>query len=466
MKIHTFKFKRAIITMMMATLIFAGFFGIPGFTDEAYAITEPPVVEGNGAVVIDARTGEILYNKNIDAQFEPASMTKMITCILTLENRKLTDIVTIDGETPFTGGSRIYLIEGENITVQNLLYALMLESANDSAVALAKEIGGSVPEFAKMMNEKAKELGCTNTNFVNPNGLHEEGHLSTAHDMALIAKYCMQNATFRELVTTYKYDIPPTNKQPETRHLYNTNRLLYDNKTKVNVNGVSRGCKYEGCTGIKTGYTPQAGGCLAAGTEKDGTELISVVMNSSDKGRFADTIALFDWTLANYRSKKVVEAGSEMESLAVKGGNSRKVALITEDNAYALLQIEDDEANLHTEVESLESIQAPFKAGTKAGVLKIYADEKLVGQTDLVTAEEVEEGGFFSKLEFTDSQAHSLFLVGGVLLVAFVAITVWINILKNRRKRERRRRREERALAIAKERAAREENERVESWFR
>ena len=166
-------------------------------------------------------------------------------------------------------------MEGEQITVRDTLYGLMLESANDSAVALAKMISGSVSDFAVLMNAKAQELGALNSNFVNPNGLHEDEHLSTAYDMAMIAKYAMENPVFRDYVATYQYTVAATNMQ-ETRYLYNTNRLLYDNINKVYVDRILRGCKYEGVTGIKTGYTSKAGGCLVAGAKRGETELIEI----------------------------------------------------------------------------------------------------------------------------------------------------------------------------------------------
>ncbi len=153
--------------------------------------------------------------------------------------------MTIDDDTPFTGGSGS-ILEDEGF-LWNGHVALLLESANDAAVALAKEIAGSVPAFAEMMNKKAADLGALHTNFVNPHGLHEEGHLSTAYDLAMIAREAMKNEEFRKLVLTYRYEIPATNKQPE-RYMYNTNRLIYDEVTKVVVNGVSP-AKYEGATG-------------------------------------------------------------------------------------------------------------------------------------------------------------------------------------------------------------------------
>src|SRR5690554_2691538 len=182
---------------------------------------------GQSAILIDATTGEILYEYNSHVLHYPASTTKIMTGILALENLDLSDYADIDEEASFTGGSRIYLLEGEEITVEELLYALFLESANDAAVALAKKISGTVESFARLMNRKAKELGAKNTNFVNPHGLHEDEHVSTAYDLALIARYAMENQLFRDFVSTYQYTIEETNLQ-ETRYLYNTNRMLYD----------------------------------------------------------------------------------------------------------------------------------------------------------------------------------------------------------------------------------------------
>lgn len=231
---------------------------------------------GASAILIDADTGEVLYEKNKDEQHYPASTTKMMTAILAIENLDLNKNIPIDADTPFTEGSRMYLIEGETISGKDVMYGMMLDSANDAAVAFAKKVSGTVEDFAKLMNEKAKEVGAKNTHFVNPNGLHDEKHVTTAYDLAMIARYCMRNETFRHYVGTYHYVIPATNKQQE-RPMYNTNRMLYDEKTKVTVGGEQRGCKYEGITGIKTGYTSNAQGCLVASAKRGNMELIAVV---------------------------------------------------------------------------------------------------------------------------------------------------------------------------------------------
>lgn len=454
--------KKSAIVLMACVLLLTAL-QMP-FAQEVHAITTPPVIESEGACVIDLNTGEILYNKNMYQQYEPASMTKMMTCILTLENLQLTDIITVDAEASFTGGSRIYLIEDEQISVQNLLYALMLESANDAAVALAKAVAGSVEEFAKMMNEKAKSLGCKSTHFINPNGLHEEGHLSTPYDMAMIAQYCMKNKTFRELVKTYKYTIPETNKQPE-RYMYNTNRLIYDYQTKVVVNGVTRGCKYDGCLGIKTGYTPQAGGCLTSAAKSYDTQILSVVMKSSDLGRFADTISLFDWTFENYHSELAVEKGFSLGKTEVKNGAKKDVPIETAEAAYVLLPAEASSAVIKTETVIDEDLTAPIERGQIVGKLDIYEGEDYSCSVDIIATMDVGKGTFLSRFGIENTKAYVIIGVVGFFIVFFLAIFIAVSVEKARRRKARRIRREQRALEIAKERAEREKDQEIREWF-
>lgn len=416
-----------------------------------FAATDVPNIVAETGVIIDARTGVILYNKQMDKQEEPASTTKMITGLLAMEKLDPNQIVTIDAETPFTGGSRIYLLEGEQITVKNLLYALFLESANDSAVALAKEMGGTTDKFADMMNKRAKELGAKNTNFVNPNGLHADGHLSTAYDLAMIAKGAMQNETFRKYVSTYQHTVPATNKQ-DTRYFYNTNRLLYDTKTKVSANGVLRPAKYEGVIGIKTGYTTEAGGCLVAGAERNGTELISVVMKSTDKGRFGDSIALLDWGFANYKTVKTIEEGADIGTIKVTHGKEKEVAAVAKTDGYATLNIDEKSSDLKKVLKLDEKDTAPMKKGQKVGTVEWYKGDILVGSVDAVASEAVEKGGLLTALSITNSKmSKSYATMLGFSTIAAAAIAALVTIRNNNIQR-RKRRRAERASKIAKER--------------
>lgn len=416
-----------------------------------FAETEVPDIVAETGVIIDARTGVVLYNKQMDKQEEPASTTKMITGLLAMEKLDLNQVVTIDEETPFTKGSRIYLLEGEQITVENLLYALFLESANDSAVALAKEMGGTVENFADMMNERAKELGAKNTNFINPNGLHSDGHLTTAYDLAMIAKGAMQNETFRQYVSTYQHTVPATNKQ-DTRYFYNTNRLLYDTKTKVSANGVLRAAKYEGAIGIKTGYTTEAGGCLVSGAERNGTELISVVMKSTDGGRFGDSIALLDWGFANYKTVKTAEQGSDLGSIKVTHGKEKEVTAVAKTDGYATLSIDEKSSDLKKVLKLNEKAIAPIEKGQNVGTVEWYKGNILVGSVEAVASEAVEKGGLLTALSITNSKmSKSYTTMLGFSTITSAAIAALVTIRNNNIQR-RKRRRAERAVKIAKER--------------
>lgn len=431
---------KKLIAIIMTALVI-----IQAAPNVAYAASDPPAIQAETGVVIDVKTGQVLYDKNMNEQRYPASTTKVITAILALENLDLNKVVTIDAETPFTGGSRIYLLEGEQITVEQLLYALLLESANDAAVALGKEIAGDIPSFAEMMNKKAAELGAKNTHFVNPNGLHDDAHVTTAYDLALIAREAMKNETFRELVTTYRYVIPATNKQ-DTRYLYNTDRLIYDEKTKVPVNGVMRPAKYEGSTGIKTGYTPEAGGCLIAGAIRGDMELISVVMKSTDAGRFGDSIALLDYAFDNYKSVKAMDADTILGEIPVDRGSVNKVEVVAAKTAFATLPSEASNSLLNTKIKLDEKVRAPVSLGQKVGEVEIYEGDMLVGTVDAVATSEIPEGGVLSIIGISDERAKKIEMAFSSVIILIILLFVAYVALKRRQIKRRKQRRLERAV--------------------
>ncbi len=424
---------------------------INGTSSADMAANVPSIVAETG-VLIDAKTGMVLYNKGMDIQKEPASTTKIITGLLAIEKLPLDKVITIDAETPFTEGSRIYLMEGEKITVKDLLYALFLESANDAAVALGIAMAGNVDDFAVMMNEKAKELGAKNTNFRNPNGLHLEGHVTTAYDLAMIAKGAMENPTFRKYVSTYKYTIQPTNKQQEPRYLYNTNRLLYDTRTKVSANGVIRPAKYDGVTGIKTGYTGEAGGCLVSGAAREGTELIAVDMKSTDSGRFGDAIALLDWGFQNYHSVKILNKGTDMGTIKVSKGAEKKVSLVTETDGYATLPISQNAKSLKKVVKLADKIEAPVQDGQVVGSINFFQGEILMSSVNIVAAQAVKEGALLSILGNFTKGTGKIYMVLGIIAGIVAAATGALLFIRYRNIKRRKQRRAERAMRIAMER--------------
>ena len=420
-------------------------------SERAENVTSMPLIVGQSAVIIDAKTGTVLYDKNMHVQREPASTTKIMTGILALENLKMDDVITIDEETAKTGGSSIALDIDEQISVKELLYAMFLESANDSAAALAKAVGGTIKDFAIMMNDKAIEIGAENTNFLNPHGLHEDGHMTTAYDLAMMAKYAMQNETFRKYVTTHKHVIPPTNKKEE-RPIVTTNILLHDELTMVNVNGTRRAAKYEGITGIKTGSTPEAGGCLVASAERNGTELIVVSLTSTYEDRFGDCIALLDWGFENYHTVKTVSKGDVIGNIDVKKGAVASVNLAAETDGYGTLGLDRGAEDLVKVLKVEQELQAPIKKGTHLGTVDYFYGDILVSSVNVVAAEDVKEGGMLSVFGITDKTAMKIYLVLGGIVAFFVASFVGIIVIRRKNKKKAKKRRAELAMKIAMER--------------
>lgn len=242
-------------------------------------------------ILIDAKSGEVLSAHNADARLPMASTTKIMTAIIVIENAAPDEIVAVSREASMVEGSSCYLVEGEHISVLDLLYGLMLESGNDAAHALAEHIAGDTESFARMMNKKAAELGLKNTHFENPHGLYTEGHYTSAHDLAEIAAYAMENELFRTIAATKTYKTSPTDKSPE-RYFSNHHRLL-------------RSLPF--CTGIKTGYTKLAGRCLVSSCEKDGSRFISVTLN--DRSDWADHTRLLSFAMSHFKTVTLAEKG-------------------------------------------------------------------------------------------------------------------------------------------------------------
>jgi len=249
-----------------------------------------PNVSADSAILMDATTGTILFSKNMDDAYPPASTTKIMTALLTLENSKLDDIVTVGKNPPYIDGSKIGLFEGEEISVRNLLYGMLLLSGNDCAEALAEHVSGSTSAFAELMNKRAKELGAFDTNFINPSGLYNENHKSSAKDLALMMKDLIKYPEFREISSTFSYKIPPTNKHPEGIHLANENKLINKNSLYY----------YEGADAGKTGYTIQSSHSYVASAVKNGQRLILALVHDKNKKFFEDSRILFDYGFKNF----------------------------------------------------------------------------------------------------------------------------------------------------------------------
>lgn len=291
-----------------------------------------PTIQSEGAVVIDAATGTVLYGKNQNTRYYPASITKLMTALLVLENCQLGDTVTFSRtatENLESGAVSLKLTEGDKLTVEQCLYGLLLKSANDVANGLAEKVSGSVSGFAGLMNQKAAALGCTGTHFVNPNGLNDSNHYTTPYDMALIARAAFQNDTLRKIDTTLSYKFPATKNAGE-RTITMGHKMMYSTDSRY----------YPGIIGGKTGYTSKAGNTLVTGAEKNGVRLIAVIMKSKST-HYADTKALLDYGFAKSANTQGSGTGSDIAQPAApaqkKGWNQDNTGwyYIKDDNTKA-----------------------------------------------------------------------------------------------------------------------------------
>nr|MBO2494433.1 D-alanyl-D-alanine carboxypeptidase [Clostridia bacterium] len=339
-----------------------------------------PSTAARAAVVMEASTRRVLYAKNPHMKLPMASTTKIMTAILAIELGNLDDVVTVSPRAVGVEGSSIYLAKGERLTLEQLLYGLMLRSGNDAAVAIAEHIGGSVESFVKLMNRKAVQIGARNTNFVNPHGLHDDMHYTTAYDLALISAYAMQNPVFRTIVST-KYKKIPWEGRNYDRVLQNKNALLWT---------------YEGANGIKTGYTKVSRRCLASAALRHGMQLVCVVLDCQPW--FEDSAALLDYGFENFKLHTAVAKGQVMGYIPVKDGYEEKVAAICRDE-IALPIREGEEKEIAVEVKLPQYIKAPVKSGTKVGYVKVTLGEDVSIKKDLYAAADVKENTIRSNLK-------------------------------------------------------------------
>ncbi|WP_176461562.1 D-alanyl-D-alanine carboxypeptidase family protein [Anaeromicrobium sediminis] len=405
------------------------------FSTNAFAVSKPTISAPSG-ILIDFETGDVLYDKNGNTPMYPASTTKVMTALLTLENCKLDEVVTIDSKSPFTNGSRIYLNEGEKVTIEQLLYALLVESANDAAVALAIHISGDVKSFAGLMNERAKELGAKNTNFTNPNGLPDPKHITTAYDLALIGKKAMEIEKFREIVKTTRYQIPPTNKQEETRYLKNSNRLLWGtgSRNKMEYKGDLIDIKYDIVDGMKTGYTVAAQQCLVATAQKDGHRVISVVLKATGKNIYSDTRTLLDYGFGNFKTIKLTSGNQKIKSIYINNDKSLNVNLLTKDTLYKTVP-KDNSYDIEKKVEIFDEIKLPIEKGQVLGEIVYTNNDVEFGKVDLISDRSVEEKKLFSNFNI-----GKIFLIGFLsLIILFLIYRTFVTMGRIKRRKIRKR---------------------------
>ncbi len=403
--------------------------------------TSPLCLTAESAILIDAHSGQILYEKDAYSKRYPASITKLMTLLLAFENGDLKDKLTFSHQAVYTiepGSSHIAVQEDEVLTLEQVLYGIMLQSANECSNGVAEYIDGSVDAFTKHMTNRAKELGCKNTNFVNPHGLHDQNHYTTAYDMALIAKELLQNETYRSMMHNTYYEIPPTNKQSETRYLHGQHQML--NKHSLYY--------YPEAEGGKTGFTTQAMNTLVTYAKKGDTELIAVVLHCGGAQHYVDTKALFDYGFSNFETVRILPAGAMAQSVSVTETYQNKVsekAIVTAalaDDVYLTVPSGTDLKNIQKTVICEPTVSAPISQGDVLGSVTLRLDGKVLHTIDLTADQDVAETTTEERAAQATQARHRviriILAVLGVLLLLLVCILGLIQYQKYREKERRR----------------------------
>lgn len=386
----------------------------------SYANVKSVTTKSTACILMDAKSGKILYSKNANKALYPASTTKLMTAILTLEKCKLTDVATVSHNAIFSipvGYSHASLREGEQLTIEQLLNVLLIPSANDAAIVLAEHIAGSVDNFSKLMNDKAKEIGCKNTNFVNPNGIHNKNHYSSAYDMALIGKYALNFPDIKRIAMTKQYTLPQTNKYNKTDRIFNSTNVLINNESG-NKN------YYPYATGLKTGYTGSAGYCIVSTAKKNNMELIAVTLKAkSISDRCNDCKSLFNYGFENYSYKTLQSVGNIVKTIEIENATkeTKYLDIAIKDSITVLVPNSIDVNNLEYTIELEPNLKAPIP------------ENKIVGKITYVIDGEKFTSDLFANSSVISSNISAI--IFKILLVIIILYIIYI-LLKSKPKKK------------------------------
>lgn len=332
-----------------------------------------PNINASAVLIMDAESGRVLYEKNARVRRSMASTTKIMTAIVAIENADLEEVVTVSKRAAQVNGSVINLRQGEELTLKDLLYGLMLQSGNDAAIAIAEHVGGSVEEFCEMMNRKAVSLGAANTHFTSPHGLDMPEHYTTAYELARITAYALKNPIFNELVSTKEANAA-------NRYLYNTNELL----------GV-----YPGVDGVKTGYTGQAGRCLVTSATKNQMRIISVVLGSPTRtARAQSSTNLLNYAFSNYHLSTIATKNEAVDSIKVDRGITQNVTACIENEVKLPLR-NDELKNLNKVIDLPREIPAPVEKGQEVGNVRWLLNGQELIKSPIVAASDIRKKNFY-----------------------------------------------------------------------
>jgi len=359
---------------------------LPAYTVNAEV--QPFDINSKSALLMDAGTGTVLYEKNAHEQLAPASVTKIMTMLLVMESldsNKITlnDDVVVSERASKMGGTQLYLEPGEIKTVEELMKGVAIRSANDAAVALGEYIAGTEELFIQQMNSRSKELGMENTTFVNTNGLPAEGHVTTAYDIALMSRELLKHKDVHKWLTTWM-DTVVVGKKQSPQSLVNTNKLLNT---------------YQGINGLKTGYTSDAMHCISASATRGNTTFISVIMAAPTSPiRFSEASKLLDYGFANYNTVEIAKKDGVVGNVMLSKGKRAEVEAVAKDNLNALVQ-KGDESKVEKEIVLPSSITAPVLQGDKIGEIIARIDGKEIGRVDIISKESVAKASVLNILE-------------------------------------------------------------------
>ncbi|MBR6719773.1 MAG: D-alanyl-D-alanine carboxypeptidase [Clostridia bacterium] len=410
------------------------------FTSVSMAVPESdgtvsgPVVSSSNYILVNMDTGEVLLEKNSSERKYPASTTKIMTALLALEKLDLEASSTVSNEAVMSiswDSSKLGLFEGETFNNYELIKGMMVVSGNDAANVLAEAVSGSISDFVTLMNEKAKDLGCEGTHFVNTHGLTDENHYTTVSDMAKIAVEAMKIPAFREIVKTTYFELPKTEIYDGPRNFNTTNNLLTNARTSSYL--------YSPATGIKTGYTDAARNCLVASAEKEGVRLITVILGASVidgvNTAYVDTKALMEWGFENYVSKQVIKKGEFYDEKSIKYAKGEKtVKLAAKDDFISVFRKDVDESLITTKVTVNTPLLAPLTPEDELGKVEIFYGDEYLGEVTL-TADKVYEYSWWSAFVGVIGK------IIGIALLAVLAVVLVLILIRQveyeKRKKER-----------------------------
>jgi D-alanyl-D-alanine carboxypeptidase (penicillin-binding protein 5/6) len=336
----------------------------------------------SSSIVIEASSGRVLDGYNINLRLPMASTTKIVTALVVIENADINKVITIHPKAVGIEGSSIYLKAGEKWTIKDLLYGMMLRSGNDAAMALALHVGGSVEAFSDMMNKRARKIGLADSNFINPHGLHDDNHYTSAYDLAMLTRECMKYDIFKEIVSCKSYLFSRENVKSV---FYNKNKMLK---------------MYEGANGVKTGFTKKSGRCLVSSAIRGGMQLITVTLNIGNM--WGDSMALMNKAFQEYRMHNLLEKGDIIGKANVVDSSIKSAVVISKDTVCYPLR--DDEADKISYRLQIDTIKAPVSKDSEVGKLQIFLDNRLLFSVNAYTIEDINKmsakdrfKGFFQK---------------------------------------------------------------------